>query len=189
MKQKKISVSEMALIAVMAAVTCIMGPLSIPIPFSVVPISLTNLAVYLAIYVLGCRRGTLSYLVYLLIGLVGVPVFSQFSAGPQKLFGPTGGYLIGFIPMAVIAGIFIEKSGRKFVLSMVGMVLGTAVCYLFGTVWLAYQAHMGFGAAMAAGVYPFIIGDLIKMVLAGLVAPQIYKALVRANVIAVAQAA
>ena len=91
--------------------------------------------------------------------------------------------------MAVIAGIFIEKSGRKFVLSMVGMVLGTAVCYLFGTVWLAYQAHMGFGAAMAAGVYPLIIGELIKMVLAGLVAPQIYKALVRANVIAVAQAA
>ena len=184
---KTLSIKNIAVIGVITAITCILAPLSVPI--GPVPISLTNLVIYFGLYILGTGKGTISYLVYLLIGLVGVPVFSGFSAGPQKLFGPTGGYLIGFIPMAVIAGIFIEKSGRKFVLSMVGMVLGTAVCYLFGTAWLAYQAHMGFGAAMAAGVYPFIIGDLIKMVLAGLVAPQIYKALVRANVIAVAEAA
>ena len=137
MKQKKISVSEMALIAVMAAVTCIMGPLSIPIPFSVVPISLTNLAVYLAIYVLGCRRGTLSYLVYLLLGLVGVPVFSGFSGGVGKLFGPTGGYLLGFIFMALICGWAIDHFSCKLVPSFIGMLLGTVVCYAFGTAWLA----------------------------------------------------
>ena len=183
MKQKKISVSEMALIAVMAAVTCIMGPLSIPIPFSVVPISLTNLAVYLAIYVLGCRRGTLSYLVYLLLGLVGVPVFSGFSGGVGKLFGPTGGYLLGFIFMALICGWAIDHFSCKLVPSFIGMLLGTVVCYAFGTAWLAYQANLTFMAALAAGVLPFIPGDLAKMVIAAVLGPQIRRRLAQANLV------
>ena len=183
MKQKKISVSEMALIAVMAAVTCIMGPLSIPIPFSVVPISLTNLAVYLAIYVLGCRRGTLSYLVYLLLGLVGVPVFSGFSGGVGKLFGPTGGYLLGFIFMALICGWAIDHFSCKLVPSFIGMLLGTVVCYAFGTAWLAYQANLTFMAALAAGVLPFIPGDLAKMVIAAVVGPQIRRRLAQAQLL------
>ena len=183
MKQKKISVSEMALIAVMAAVTCIMGPLSIPIPFSVVPISLTNLAVYLAIYVLGCRRGTLSYLVYLLLGLVGVPVFSGFSGGVGKLFGPTGGYLLGFIFMALICGWAIDHFSCKLVPSFIGMLLGTVVCYAFGTAWLAYQANLTFMAALAAGVLPFIPGDLAKMVIAAVLGPQICRRLAQANLV------
>lgn len=178
---KTLSIKNIALIGVITAVTCILAPMSVPI--GLVPISLTNLVIYFGLYILGTSKGTISYLVYLLLGLVGLPIFSGFSAGPQKLFGPTGGYLIGFIPMAIIAGIFIEKSGRKIVLSMVGMILGTAVCYAFGSAWLAYQAHMTFWEAIAVGVSPFIIGDLIKMVLAALVAPQIYKALVRANVL------
>ena len=108
-KKSRLDTKCIALIGLMAAVTCILGPLSIPLPISPVPISLTNFAIYLAIYVLGTRRGTLSYLIYLLIGFVGVPVFAAFTAGPQKLLGPTGGYLIGFIPMALICGIFIDK--------------------------------------------------------------------------------
>ena len=183
MQQKKISVSEMALIAVMAAVTCIMGPLSIPIPFSVVPISLTNLAVYLAIYVLGCRRGTLSYLVYLLLGLVGVPVFSGFSGGVGKLFGPTGGYLLGFIFMALICGWAIDHFSCKLVPSFIGMLLGTVVCYAFGTAWLAYQANLTFMAALAAGVLPFIPGDLAKMVIAAVLGLQIRRRLAQANLV------
>lgn len=177
---KMLSIKNIALIGVITAITCILAPLSIPI--GPVPISLTNLVIYFGLYILGTAKGTISYFVYLLLGLVGLPVFSGFTAGPQKLFGPTGGYLIGFIPMAIIAGLFIEKSGRKIVLSLIGMILGTAVCYVFGTAWLAYQGHYTFAQALAAGVLPFIAGDLIKMVLAALVAPQIYKALVRASV-------
>ncbi|MCI6926035.1 MAG: biotin transporter BioY [Butyricicoccus porcorum] len=176
-KKTKTNVREMALIAVMAAVTCVLGPLSVPI--GVVPISFTNLAVYLAIYVLGCKRGTISYIVYLLIGLVGVPVFSSFTGGVGKLFGPTGGYLIGFIFMALICGWFIDKFDCKLVPSFVGMVLGTIVCYVFGTVWLAYQAGMSFYAALAAGVLPFIIGDLVKMVIAAVIGPQVRRQLAR----------
>ena len=81
--------------ALMTAVTCILAPLSIPI--GPVPISLTNLAIYISLYLLGWKRGTISYLIYLLIGLVGIPVFSGFTGGPAKLAGPTGGYIIGFI--------------------------------------------------------------------------------------------
>lgn len=178
-KKTKTNVREMALIAVMAAVTCVLGLLSVPI--GVVPISFTNLAVYLAIYVLGCKRGTISYIVYLLIGLVGVPVFSSFTGGVGKLFGPTGGYLIGFIFMALICGWFIDKFDCKLVPSFVGMVLGTIVCYVFGTVWLAYQAGMSFYAALAAGVLPFIIGDLVKMVIAAVIGPQVRRQLARAG--------
>lgn len=172
---KKISTPAMVLIGVMAAVTCILGPLSIPLPVSPVPISLTNFAVYLSIYVLGMKKGTLSYIIYMLIGFIGMPVFSAFSSGPAKLFGPTGGYLIGFIFMALICGYFIDRWPSNKGLCLVGMILGTAVCYLFGTVWLAYQANMGFGAAMAAGVIPFIPGDLAKMIIAMIIGPQFRK--------------
>lgn len=173
----------MALIALMAAVTCILGPLSLAIPISPVPISFTNLAVYFTVYVLGTKRGTISYLIYLLLGLVGLPVFSGFTGGAGKLFGPTGGYLIGFIFMALICGIFIEKWPTKLYLHFAGMVLGTAVCYLFGTAWLAFQANMGFYAALAAGVIPFILGDLVKIIIALLAGPLIRKQLKRAELV------
>lgn len=177
----KADVKQLALIGLMAAVTCILGPLSIPLPFSPVPISLTNLAVYFAVYVLGMRKGTVSYLIYLLIGLVGVPVFSSFTGGPGKLFGPTGGYLIGFIFMALVCGFFIDRWPSKPLLHFIGMALGTAVCYLFGTVWLSYQASLNFSAALAAGVIPFIPGDLAKIIISIAAGIQIRKRLLRAG--------
>lgn len=173
----------MAIIGVMTAVTCILGPLSIAIPISPVPISLTNLAIYFSIYVLGMKRGTISYLIYLLIGFIGLPVFSSFTGGAGKLFGPTGGYLIGFIFMALICGFFIDRWVTKRYMHFIGMVLGTAVCYLFGTVWLAYQTGMGFAAALGAGVIPFIPGDLAKIVIALIAGPVIRKQLNRAGLV------
>lgn len=173
---RRIDTKSITIIGLMAAVTCIMGPLSLSIPVSPVPISLTNLAVYFSIYVLGMKRGTASYIIYLLIGLIGIPVFSSFTSGPAKLLGPTGGYLIGFIFMAIICGFFIDKWNNRLI-NFVGMVLGTLVCYAFGTAWLAYQASMGFNAALAAGVIPFIPGDLTKIVIALIVGPEIRKRL------------
>lgn len=175
---------ELTLIGLMAAITCIAGPLSLPLPFSPVPVSLTNLAIYFSVYILGMKRGTISYLVYLLLGLVGLPVFSAFTSGPAKLFGPTGGYLIGFIFMALICGYCVDRWNGRFVASFLGMAAGTAVCYLFGTLWLAYQMTLNAGqsprnfvqalpAAFAVGVLPFIIGDLAKMVLTLLVGSQV----------------
>ena len=173
------SVHQIAAIGIMSAVTCILAPFSIPI--GPVPISLTNLAIYFALYILGMKEGTISYLIYLLIGLIGIPVFSGFTSGPEKLFGPTGGYLIGFIPLAVIAGIIIDRFTSKRFLCLAGMVAGTIFCYAMGTAWLAYQAGMDWKAALWAGVIPFIPGDLIKMLLAIMIGPKIQAQLIRAN--------
>ena len=177
--KEQISIKTMALIAIFSAITCILAPFSLPI--GPVPISLTNLVIYFSLYVIGTWKGTASYVIYLLIGLVGLPVFSGFTGGPGKLFGPTGGYLIGFIPLAIIAGIFIDKFYSKWYLCLVGMILGTVVCYAFGTAWLAYEAHMNFKAALWAGVIPFIPGDLIKMILAMIAGPILKKALNKAG--------
>jgi len=175
-KIKKINTRELTLIGVIAAVTCILGPLSLPI--GIVPISLTNLVIYFAVYVLGRKRATLSYIVYLFIGLIGLPVFSGFSGGFTKLFGPTGGYLIGFIFMAFISGIFIDKFSSKIYMCFLGMILGTIATYIFGTAWLAYQANLTFNASLTVGVLPFIPGDIAKMVIASLIGPQIKKRLI-----------
>ena len=167
---------QIALVALMTAITCVMGPFSIPIPISPVPISLTNLAIYFITCIIGWKLGTLSYLLYLCIGIVGLPVFSSFSSGFGKLLGPTGGYLIGFIFLAVISGICFEKTNNR-IFQIIGLILGTAVCYLFGTVWLCYQAGLTFYQGLWAGVIPYIPGDLVKIVLAVLFAPVIRKRL------------
>ncbi|HML38308.1 MAG TPA: biotin transporter BioY [Bacillota bacterium] len=163
---EKKNTAALTLTGLMTAVICILGPLSVPIPVSPVPISLTNLAVCFIAVILGCKKGTISYLVYLLIGFAGIPVFSNFTGGPGKLLGPTGGYLIGFIFMALIAGFFVDKFPNRVFLHVFGMILGTVVTYLLGTGWLAYQAHMGFRAALFAGVIPYIPGDIVKIAIA-----------------------
>ncbi len=175
----KFSTRQLAVIGVMTAVTCVLAPFSLPI--GPVPISLTNLAIYFSLYALGAKLGCVSYVIYLLIGFIGVPVFSGFTSGPGKLLGPTGGYLIGFLPMALIAGLLIDKFISRRVICLLGMVAGTIVAYAFGTIWLAYQAGMDWKAALMAGVIPFIPGDLGKMLLAMIAGPQIRRQLVRAD--------
>ena len=164
--KKLFSTGQMALIGMMTAVTCILGPLVIPLPISPVPISFTNLAVYLAVYVLGTKAGTISYLVYLLLGFAGLPVFSGFTGAIVKLAGPTGGYLAGFIFMALISGWAIERFPGRYMIQAAGMILGTAVCYVFGTVWLAGQLGIGFAAGLGVGVIPYLPGDAVKILFA-----------------------
>ena len=108
MKNKKLTTYQMAVTALMAAALCVLGPLSVPI--GAIPISLSNFVICLTAWLLGPKFGTLSVAVYLLIGLVGVPVFSGYGAGIAKLAGPTGGYLVGYLLLAFIGGLFIEKS-------------------------------------------------------------------------------
>lgn len=177
--KKKKSIYSITLIGLMAALTCIVAPFSIPI--GPVPLSLTSLVIYLTVILLGCKKGTLSYIIYLLIGLAGIPVFSSFTGGFQKLSGPTGGYLIGFIFTALITGFFVDHFMGKRSMYFVGMLLGTLVLYGFGTAWLAYQTDMSFQAALFAGVIPFIPGDLAKMLIALFIGPQIRKQIVKAG--------
>ena len=184
---KKLTTYQLTLTAVMAAVICVLGPISIAIPVSPVPISLGSMAVYLAVTVLGMKLGTLSCLIYLLLGLVGLPVFAGGSAGAAKLFGPTGGYLIGYLFLALIAGAFVgrfaENKWKNIAFAALGMILGTIVLYALGTAWLAYSAGMDFQAARWAGVIPFIPGDLVKMVIAVLRGSAVRGRLLRAGVL------
>lgn len=173
----KYETKDITLVGLMAAVICILGPLSIPIPISPIPISMTNFAVYLAVYVLGWKKGALSYLIYLLIGLAGVPVFSAFTGGAGKLLGPTGGYLIGFIFMALVSGIVIDTWREKRYIHFLGMAAGTVICYLFGSVWLSFQAGITFWEAAGLGVLPYIPGDLVKIIVSMIIGPKIYKRL------------
>ena len=129
------------------------------------------------------KRGTLVTLVYLFIGFVGVPVFSSFTGGPGKLIGPTGGYLIGFIFLALIAGYFIDKFPGKVIWAAIGMGLGTAILYGVGTAWLAYAAGMTFSQSLFAGVIPFIPGDVIKIVLAIVIGFPVRKRLLKARIL------
>ncbi len=182
-------VKKMCYIALATAVICVLGPLSLNIPISPVPISLAILGIYLAAYVLGAKWGTVACILYILIGLVGVPVMANFTGGPQKLFGPTGGYIIGYIAVAFFAGLFIDKFEDKPYMHAAGMIMGVAVCYTLGTVWLAVSAGMTFNAALAAGVIPFIPMDIVKMVIAIAVGVPVRKALKRVGVPAVNKAA
>lgn len=167
----RIPTRRLVLTALITSVTCILAPFSIPIPVSPVPISLTNLVLLISIYILGWKDATVSFLVYLLLGTAGLPVFSGFSGGFAKLAGPTGGYLVGFIFMVILAGLFVEHfAGRRFLI-VIGMILGTAVAYIFGTAWLAFQMELPFTAALSIGVVPYLPGDTLKIIIAVIFGP------------------
>lgn len=172
---------SMVLMAMFAALTCVLAPMSVPI--GAVPISLTNLVIYFSVFILGWQKATITYVVYLLIGMAGLPVFSGFESGIGKFAGPTGGYLVGFTLTAIISGLFIqidaEKTWLRNLLHFTGMVVGTVVAYALATAWFCFSTGTGLWAALLICVIPFIIGDLVKMVLAMTVAPVMAKQLKR----------
>ena len=173
----RFSTRQMVMTALMAAVICVLAPMSIPI--GEVPISLTNLAIYFILYILGWRLGSLSYVVYMLVGVAGAPVFSGFTGGLGKLLGMTGGYIIGFLPMAIIAGLAIDHS-RSRIVHLLGMILGTIVCYALGTAWFCVLSGMGVMPALATCVFPVIPLDLLKMAAAIAVGPMLRRRIVQA---------
>lgn len=170
------STTGLVLMALFAAITCVLAPISIPI--GPVPISITMLVLFISVYVLGWKRATITYIVYLLIGMVGLPVFSGWEGGLGKLAGPTGGYLIGFIPMVIVCGLAVEKGytmsrGAGIAVSVAGMVVGTAIAYAFGTVWFCVSTGTGVMAALSLCVFPFLIGDAAKIIIGAIVGPLI----------------
>lgn len=158
-----LTLRQIALAGLMTAIFCLLAPWALHIPVSPVPISLGFLALYFIVSVLGMKLGTLSVLAYLLLGLAGLPVFTGFTGGPGKLLGPTGGYLIGYLFMAPICGYFLDRWEKVLWMEILGMALGSAVCYLFGTIWLAYQASCSFAEALAMAVLPYLPFDAVKL--------------------------
>jgi biotin transport system substrate-specific component len=157
---------KITLTALFAALICAIAPLSVPI--GPIPITLATFAIYLAAATLGKKLGTLSVLVYILVGIVGFPVFAGFSSGLPKIIGVTGGFIVGYIPLAFIAGSFKEFRGSwKY---PVGMAAGTVALYILGVVWYSVVTGSGLIASVTVCVVPFLPGDALKIVAASIIA-------------------
>lgn len=152
---------KLVLASLMAALVAVGGYLAIPI--GPVPIVLQNLFVLVAALLLGSRWGSAAVAVYLLAGACGLPVFAGGGGGLGHLFGPRGGYLFGFLACAWLVGRISEVSGRRPAVEIAGMVLGSLVVYAVGVTWLKVMLGLGFAKALAVGMYPFVIGDLVKI--------------------------
>lgn len=148
----------------MAALLCILSPISIPLPSPMPAITLAIAAVYLSAYLTGPKCSSAAILIYILLGCIGLPVFSKGQAGLSVLAGPTGGYIIGYFFIAICTGFAVQKFEKKIYLHIIGMVIGTLICYTFGTIWLGISMHLSPKAAIAAGVAPFVVFDAIKLI-------------------------
>ncbi len=167
-KKRKFKTIEVVYVGVFAALIAVCSWIQIPLT---IPITLQTMGICIAAGLLGLKKGTFSVLVYILLGLVGVPVFAGFSAGPGVLFGVTGGYIIGFIFTALIVGGALKLFGKKTWVYIVSMIVGILVCYAFGTAWfmIVYTKNMGaitLGVALSKCVVPFLIPDLVKIIVA-----------------------
>ena len=166
----KSSIYHLAMTAVMAAVIAVAAPFSIP-AWGEVSFTLCTFFLYLSPYVLGWKRATIATLVYIMLGMVGMPVFSNFRAGLSVLAGPTGGYVLGYIPMVIVSGLIIKAFPKSRVNQMCGMVLSTALLYVFGTAMFCVQMGSTLEHALVVCVIPFIPFDLGKMFLATRLGP------------------
>lgn len=161
-------VRNMTYIALFAVLMAVCSWISIP---TTVPFTMQTFAVFLAIGLLGGRRGTLAVLVYLLMGAVGLPVFSNFTGGLGVLLHVTGGYLLGFFLCAAASWFFEAVFGQKKWVLPVSMAVGLIVCYAFGTAWFMVvyartTSAVGLGTALVLCVCPYIVPDLVKLSLA-----------------------
>ena len=165
---QKINTKDMVRIALFAVVIAICSWLSIP---AAVPFTLQTFGIFLTVAVLGGKRGTMAVTLYLFMGIVGIPVFAGFTGGVGRLLGATGGYIVGFLLSAVVMWVMEKLLGKKQWVLALSMVLGLIICYTFGTIWfiIVYARStgpIGLWTALGWCVFPFIIPDMIKIVLA-----------------------
>ena len=180
-KGRTSGVYQLAVCGVMAAVLCALAPLAIPV--GPVPVTLATLVVYLMGSLLGWKWGTAACLAYLLAGPAGLPVFSGYGAGAGVLLGPTGGYLIGYLPMTFLTGWVADHTDRRWAL-LLAMIGGTALCYALGTAWYCTQSGSPLGAALGVCVVAFLPFDLLKMLAVLAIGPVIRRRLQQARLLA-----
>lgn len=166
---------RLARVALLCALTAVGAQIQAPLPFSPVPVVLSNFFAILSGLVLGPGAGAASQVVYLLLGAAGLPVFAGLRGGIQVLAGPTGGYLIGFVLAAAAAGLLGgPRPGRG--RAVAAAAVGAALIYAVGVPYLAAVTGMGLSRALVVGVLPFLPGDALKVVAAGAVAPALARA-------------
>ncbi|MCI5500196.1 MAG: biotin transporter BioY [Clostridiales bacterium] len=173
---------DMAYIALTAALIALCSWITLPI--GPVPFTMQTFAIFTSLGLLGGRRGTVAVVVYLLLGLVGLPVFAGFHSGPAALMGPTGGYLLGFLASALCYWAVTARLGTSTKVLLPTMILALALCYAFGTLWFL-QVYTGGGqagtllGALGLCVFPYLLPDLAKIALALVVARRVGKHLAK----------
>ena len=172
-KKAPTAVKDLVFTAMFTALIAVCSIISIPI--GEVPVTLQTFAICLSAAMLGWKRGTISVILYILLGSAGLPVFAGFSGGIGILTGATGGYLIGFIFTALIVGFAADKFSRKLIPLVISMILGILVCYLFGTPWFMFVTKMDLGISLGYCVIPFLPFDAVKIVLATVIVNRLSK--------------
>lgn len=170
---KELKLKDMMYCSMFAALISVLAFLVIPLPFSPVPVTGQTLAIMLAGLILGPVQAFLSVLIFILLGIAGVPVFSGGRAGIGVLVGPSGGYIIGFLVGAVIISLLSKKANNVWTLGASAIFGGIIMVYLLGVPWLSYITGMGATEAIVAGALPFIPGDVFKVVVATILAKRI----------------
>lgn len=169
---------DVTLIAGAALLTALLAQVAVPVPGSPVPITGQTLAVVLTAAALGPARGVLGQALYLVLGAVGLPFYSEAAGGIEVLAGATGGYLVGFLPAAYLIGLAAQRrQDRKVWRALPLFVAGQAVVFAIGVPWLAVVADLSPAQALEAGFYPFILGGFVKAAIAGLLLPAAWKAM------------
>ncbi|MBP3271977.1 MAG: biotin transporter BioY [Ruminococcus sp.] len=167
MEKKKplFTVKELTFTAMFAALLAVCSWISVPLS---VPITLQTFAVFAAVLLLGPKCAAASITVWILLGVVGVPVFAQFKSGISAVTGPTGGYMVGFLLMPPIYAFAVKLFGKKTAVKAVSLFVGLIVCYAFGTAWFVkvYTEDITFGGALKICVLPFAAFDIVKLALA-----------------------
>lgn len=177
MKQNTLfSTRNMVLIALMTAIMCILAPVSLPLPFTPVPITLAVLIVYFCAYVLDPISSLICILLYLLLGAIGLPVFANYRSGLGVIFGPTGGYLVGYLFIAYICSLVFTKFPKNILFHILAMTFSITICLILGTVWFTFRKEgVTFIQAFYLCVIPFIPGAIIKIIIAAIAGPEIAK--------------
>ncbi len=176
---KQSTTKKMILCAFFAALTVVGTMITIPLPFSPVPINLALFAVFCSGILLGPKTGALSIIVYVCLGLVGLPVFANFAGGPGVLVGPTGGYIIGYIAAAYLAGRLSQGASCSTPRMVVALLIALLACYTLGTLWFCFITKTGLISALFLCVIPFLPGDAIKILATVLLAKKLRPLLAR----------
>lgn len=154
------SLKKLILAAEFAAIIAVLSQFTIPL--GIIPLTGQTFAIGLTATFLGKRTGTVAVFIYLLLGLIGLPVFSGMTGGIGVLFGPTGGYLIGFIFQTLLIGWLIEKWGENYPQAFIANLLGSVIALIFGTFWLKISGGLSIQTAFLSGFVPFLLPELIK---------------------------
>ena len=172
---------NMMFVAMYAAILSILAQVTIPLPL--VPITGQTLAVGLFATIIGSRFSTYTILVYLALGTIGLPVFAGFTSGLGILFGPTGGYLFGFIPAAFLIGYWLERNGFTITQAILANLLGMVITLSFGMAWLKFAASISWNAAFMTGFMPFLPVGILKAIIAAYLGILIRKRLLSARLL------